>query len=69
MQLPINVIINKFKLMKPIFDMILACTLKKRGIGYQGKLPWRLPKDMKFFKEITTKGGLTNSIIVGRTTF
>ena len=55
--------------MKPTFDLILACTLGKRGIGYKGKLPWVLPKDMKFFKNITTKGEDTNSVIMGRTTF
>ncbi len=35
------------------------------GIGYQGKLPWHLPADMKFFKDNTTN----NTIVAGRKTF
>lgn len=34
-------------------------------IGKDGKLPWSLPNDMKFFKEQTTG----NAIIMGRKTF
>lgn len=36
-----------------------------RGIGYQGKLPWRLPSDMRRFRELTTGG----TVLMGRKTF
>ncbi|MHC1719906.1 MAG: dihydrofolate reductase [Clostridiaceae bacterium] len=36
-------------------------------IGYKGKIPWRLPDDVKFFKEITLTG--TKTMIMGRKTF
>lgn len=35
------------------------------NIGYQGKLPWRLPNDLKFFKEVT----IHKPIVMGRRTF
>ncbi|WP_226034743.1 dihydrofolate reductase [Aquibacillus saliphilus] len=38
---------------------------KNRVIGYNNELPWRLPKDLKFFKELTT----SNMVIMGRKTF
>ncbi|WP_053219469.1 dihydrofolate reductase [Virgibacillus senegalensis] len=38
---------------------------KNRVIGYQNDLPWRLPNDLKFFKQLTTG----NTIIMGRKTF
>lgn len=34
-------------------------------IGYQGTLPWRLPNDLKFFKEKT----IHNAVVMGRKTF
>ncbi|TYS18847.1 dihydrofolate reductase [Rossellomorea vietnamensis] len=40
--------------------------MDKNGvIGYENKLPWRLPEDLKFFKE-TTMG---HPIVMGRKTF
>ena len=38
---------------------------RNRAIGYNNDLPWRLPNDLKFFKQLTT----TNTIIMGRKTF
>ncbi|WP_153462684.1 dihydrofolate reductase [Sediminibacillus terrae] len=38
---------------------------RNRVIGYQNDLPWRLPNDLKFFKQMTTG----NTIIMGRKTF
>lgn len=35
------------------------------NIGYKGKLPWRLPNDLKFFKEVTSY----KPIVMGRKTF
>jgi dihydrofolate reductase len=36
-------------------------------IGKEGQLPWYLPEDLKFFKEITSSG--TKTMIMGRKTF
>lgn len=36
-----------------------------RGIGYQGQLPWRLPSDMRHFRELTVGG----TVLMGRKTF
>ena len=36
-----------------------------RVIGIEGDLPWRLPKDLAFFREVT----LGNTVIMGRKTF
>lgn len=38
---------------------------KNRVIGYKNDLPWKLPKDLKFFKDMTT----SNTVIMGRKTF
>ncbi|MFD2656179.1 dihydrofolate reductase [Gracilibacillus thailandensis] len=38
---------------------------KNRVIGKDNTLPWHLPNDLKFFKELTT----SNAIIMGRKTF
>lgn len=35
------------------------------GIGYQNDLPWHLPNDLKFFKEVT----MGHTMIMGRKTF
>ncbi|MGH2881012.1 MAG: dihydrofolate reductase [Solirubrobacteraceae bacterium] len=36
-----------------------------RGIGYEGRLPWRLPGDMRHFRELTTGG----TVLMGRKTY
>jgi dihydrofolate reductase len=36
-----------------------------RGIGYQGKIPWRIPADMKHFQRTTTG----HAVIMGRLTW
>ncbi len=38
---------------------------KNGGIGKQGKLPWRLPEDLKNFKRLTTH----HPVIMGRVTW
>ena len=38
--------------MKIPFDMIVACD-RNNGIGINNQLPWRLPADMKYFRELT----------------
>lgn len=45
---------------------------REMGIGKDGKLQWRLPSDLKFFKEITkttTDPEKTNAVIMGRKTW
>lgn len=38
---------------------------ENRGIGYEGSLPWRLPSDMRRFRELTVGG----TVLMGRKTF
>ena len=50
--------------------VVAACD--NRGIGIGGDLPWRLRKDMNFFKSITTETrgqDKTNMVIMGRKTW
>lgn len=49
------------------YNLIVAYTFGKQGIGYQNKLPWSIPEDMTFFKNITTNGN--NAVIMGRKTW
>jgi dihydrofolate reductase len=44
---------------------ILVAMDENRGIGREGRLPWRLSSDLKRFKELT----MGHHIIVGRKTF
>lgn len=44
---------------------IIAAVARNRAIGYQNRLIYRLPNDMKRFKALTTG----NTIIMGRNTF
>lgn len=45
--------------------IIIASIGKNNELGFNGKLIWRLKKDMKFFKETT----LNHNIIMGRRTY
>jgi dihydrofolate reductase len=49
---------------KPVITVIAAMN-KVMVIGIDNKLPWHIPEDLKFFKEIT----LNKPIIMGRKTF
>lgn len=57
------------------FNIIVAYTFKKYGIGVKGKLPWRLKEDLAYFKKITTNTTkddnihYINSVIMGSTTW
>ena len=45
------------------FEAIFAMS-QNRVIGKDGKIPWHIPEDFKFFKEIT----LGHRVIMGRKT-
>ncbi|CAL5212012.1 unnamed protein product [Lathyrus oleraceus] len=62
--------INPMPNLQRTYQVVVAAT-KDMGIGKDGKLPWRLPTDLKFFKEITTttsESGKKNAIVMGRKT-
>ena len=44
---------------------LIAAMANNRVIGKDGTLPWRIPEDLKFFKEAT----MGHAIIMGRKTF
>jgi len=44
---------------------IIAAVAENGVIGYQGKLPWHIPEDLKRFKSLTTG----NAVIMGRFTW
>lgn len=44
---------------------IIVATDKNMGIGKNGKMPWHIPEELKFFKETT----LNHRIVIGRKTF
>lgn len=52
------------------FSMIVAVD-ENLGIGKNNSLPWRLPSDMKFFKNKTSQAqeGKINAVIMGRKTW
>ncbi|KAF5751083.1 hypothetical protein HS088_TW02G00093 [Tripterygium wilfordii] len=53
------------------YQVVVAAT-RDMGIGKDGKMPWRLPSDLKFFKNITmtaSDSGKKNAVIMGRKTW
>ncbi|CAG9460487.1 unnamed protein product [Pedinophyceae sp. YPF-701] len=53
------------------FQVVVAAT-RQMGIGLKGALPWKLPGDMRYFKELTMKTShhtLKNAVIMGRMTW
>lgn len=51
---------------------VVAALLPNMGIGFQGTLPWRLSKEMKYFKQVTTitfDSNKCNAVIMGRKTW
>lgn len=49
------------------FSLIVAAD-EQLGIGKNGKIPWHLPTDLKFFHDKTVGHG-RNAVIMGRTTW
>lgn len=53
------------------FQIVVAATTKG-GVGVNGALPWRLSKDMAYFKKITTETrekDALNAVVMGRKTW
>ncbi|GAA5814039.1 hypothetical protein MFLAVUS_007529 [Mucor flavus] len=57
------------------FALVVAAT-EELGIGVLNNLPWRIPKDMAFFKQVTTaipkeleNQPVQNAVIMGRVTW
>lgn len=52
------------------FSIIVAMD-EARGIGHEGALPWSLPSDLKYFKQLTSRAseGKQNALIMGRKTW
>jgi dihydrofolate reductase len=48
-----------------IVSIIAALAAETRGIGFQGGLPWHLPKDLQRFKQLT----MGHALIFGRKTY
>tara|TARA_A100001015_G_C15034152_1_gene735012 strand:- start:1542 stop:2090 length:549 start_codon:yes stop_codon:yes gene_type:complete len=47
---------------------LIAAISNQGGLGFNGTIPWKCNKDMKFFKK-TTIGNKENAIIMGRKTW
>lgn len=57
----------------PLKATLIVAHDSSRGIGLNGKLPWRLSKEMKYFAQATSAvpsgSGKQNAVIMGRTTW
>lgn len=49
-------------------SIIVAYEKESRGIGYEGRIPWKAPDDLKHFAR-TTRGNGNNAIVMGRVTW
>ena len=46
---------------------IIVAVCRNQGIGFKNTLPWKLKKELKYFK-ILTKGNGNNAVIMGKNT-
>lgn len=56
----------------PPIAMVVAALLPELGIGFNGKMPWRLRKEIAYFKKVTSKTASSdqiNAVIMGRKTW
>lgn len=51
-----------------VFNVIAACLVPTGGIGKDGRIPWRVPSDLRRFRYLTSHPGPA-AIIMGRATF
>ena len=54
------------------FDVVVAACRKTLGIGAEGSLPWRIPADLKYFRQLTTSTRdplRRNAVVMGRRTW
>ncbi|EIN13773.1 hypothetical protein PUNSTDRAFT_140236 [Punctularia strigosozonata HHB-11173 SS5] len=56
--------------MQTRLTLIVAATVNN-GIGKNGTLPWRLPKEMQYFARVTSEApeGELNAVVMGRNTW
>lgn len=61
---------------RPVSLIIIAVVTKSNGLGTNGQLPWRLPKEMAHFRKATNATGRNgenasaiNAVIMGRKTW
>jgi dihydrofolate reductase len=60
------IVLRQTRLVSPSYKLIaIAAMAANRVIGIDGKLPWHLPEDLKFFKQTT----LGHPVLMGRKTF
>ena len=60
--------IRDIELMMKIHLIVAGCG-ESLGIGQEGRLPWRLPQEIKHFAKLTTQQNGTNAVVMGRKTW
>merc|ERR1711962_433029 len=60
--------IDEIKLTMQIHLIVAGCG-ESLGIGQEGRLPWRLPQEIKHFAKLTTQQNGTNAVVMGRKTW